>query len=60
MLITQTDDGKMTGYPMVGIVAAVAAVISMVLVGKMRTAPPATTEESSVEQSKEPVSVSQD
>jgi predicted MFS family arabinose efflux permease len=39
LLITQTDDGKMTGFPMVGIVAAIAAVVSMVLAGRMRPAP---------------------
>ena len=38
-LITQTDDGKMTGFPVVGIVAAVAAVVSMALAGQMRSAP---------------------
>jgi predicted MFS family arabinose efflux permease len=39
MLITQTDDGKMTGFPAVGLVAAGAAVVSMVLAGRMRPAP---------------------
>ena len=41
LLITQTDDGKMTGFPMVGLVAAAAAVVSMVLAGRMRPAPAA-------------------
>jgi predicted MFS family arabinose efflux permease len=39
MLITQTDDGKMTGFPVVGLVAAAAAVVSMVLAGRMQAAP---------------------
>ena len=39
LLITQTDDGKMTGFPAVGIVAAIAAAVSIVLAGKMRPAP---------------------
>jgi predicted MFS family arabinose efflux permease len=39
LLITQTDDGKMTGFPMVGVVAAAAAVVSMVLAGRIRPAP---------------------
>jgi predicted MFS family arabinose efflux permease len=41
LLITQTDDGKMTGFPAVGLVAAAAAVVSMVLAGQMRQAPAA-------------------
>jgi predicted MFS family arabinose efflux permease len=40
-LITQTDDGKMTGFPLVGLVAAGAAVVSMVLAGRMSPAPAA-------------------
>jgi len=51
-LIVQTDDGKMTGFPIVGLVAAAAAVVSMVLAGRMSPAPatpapePETVEES--------------
>ena len=41
LLITQTPDGKMTGFPAVGLVAAAAAVVSMVLAGQMRPAPAA-------------------
>lgn len=39
LLITQTADGKMTGFPVVGLVAATAAGISMILAGQMRQAP---------------------
>jgi predicted MFS family arabinose efflux permease len=42
LLITQTDDGKMTGFPVVGVVAAVAAVVSMALAGQMRPGPVST------------------
>ncbi len=37
-LITQTPDGKMTGFPVVGLVAALAAAIALVLAGWIRPA----------------------
>jgi len=59
VLITQTDDGKMTGFPVVGIVAAVAAVVAMILAGRMRPAPVVTERESKAEEVsvQEPVGV---
>jgi predicted MFS family arabinose efflux permease len=39
LLITQTDDGKMTGFPRVGVFAAFAAVTAMILAGRMSSAP---------------------
>ena len=50
---TQTDDGKMTGFPMVGLVAAAAAVVSMVLAGRMRPAPAAEPAPETVEENVE-------
>jgi predicted MFS family arabinose efflux permease len=38
LLITQTEDGKLTGYPLVGLVAAAAAAVSLVLAGRLRPA----------------------
>jgi len=38
-LITQNPDGKMTGFPLVGLVAAAAAAVSIVLAGRLRPAP---------------------
>jgi predicted MFS family arabinose efflux permease len=38
LLIGQTDDGKLTGFPMVGLLAAAAAAISLVLGGLLRPA----------------------
>jgi predicted MFS family arabinose efflux permease len=38
-IITQTPDGKMTGFPLVGLVAAGAAAVSLVLAGWLRPAP---------------------
>lgn len=58
-LVTVTDDGKMTGYPLVGVVAAVAAVAAMVLAGYMRpaaeeaTAPPTPVAEPAAEEKAE-------
>lgn len=37
-LVTVTPDGKMTGYPLVGVVAAVAAGVALVLAGFVRPA----------------------
>ncbi len=39
-IITQTADGKMTGFPLVGVVAAIAAALAIVLAGTLRTAQP--------------------
>jgi predicted MFS family arabinose efflux permease len=38
-LISKTEDGKMTGFPLVGLVGAGAAVVSLVLGGLLRSAP---------------------
>jgi MFS family permease len=38
-LITKTDDGKMIGYPLVGLVAAGVAAVSLILGGLLRPAP---------------------
>jgi predicted MFS family arabinose efflux permease len=38
LLITQTADGKLTGFPMVGLVAAAATVVSLLLAGRLRPA----------------------
>jgi predicted MFS family arabinose efflux permease len=37
-LIGQTDDGKLPGYPLVGIIAAATAVLSLILAGQLRNA----------------------
>ena len=52
VLMTKTEDGKMHGYPLVGVVAAVAAIISLVLAGTLRSAKITTTPQP--EQEKEP------
>jgi predicted MFS family arabinose efflux permease len=38
-LITRTQDDKITGFPLVGLVAAAAAVVSLILAGRLRLAP---------------------
>jgi multidrug resistance protein len=38
-LIVKGDDGKMTGFPLVGLVATAAAVVALILAGRLRTAP---------------------
>ena len=37
-LIGQTEDGRLPGYPIVGMIAAVSALLSLVLAGLLRTA----------------------
>jgi predicted MFS family arabinose efflux permease len=37
-LIHQTDDGKLPGYPLVGVIAAISALLSLVLAGLLRSA----------------------
>ena len=39
LLLTETPDKKLTGFPVVGLVAAGAAVVSLVLAGRLRPAP---------------------
>jgi predicted MFS family arabinose efflux permease len=53
-LITKTPDNKMLGYPMVGIVATVAALISLVLAGYLRPARVPVNEPPQAEPKKEP------
>jgi predicted MFS family arabinose efflux permease len=43
-LITLTPDGKMTGFPAVGLVAAGTATVSLILAGRLRAAPTVDTE----------------
>jgi predicted MFS family arabinose efflux permease len=61
-LITETPDGKLTGYPLVGLVAAGAALVSLVLAGWLRPAPtpqpePADTSQPAEEPGGEPATV---
>ncbi len=37
VMVAQTDDGKLPGYPLVGVVAALSAVVSLYLVGRLKS-----------------------
>jgi predicted MFS family arabinose efflux permease len=59
-LITQTPDGKMTGFPLVGLVGAATGVTALLLAGRLRPAkviPPVTAEPERVDPKTEPETV---